>query len=287
MPHDTSVISKNHAYVTNKSMLLKEIMEGNFREAVITLSEDRHFSPTPDLIADIFNDITKTSTISTLPVEFASFCLEFARVHREKIDVFPDAERGEDILIPKIAYLQNAFSNRGYNSFSRLFGKVTTAYFSSFREVCEEVYYGRASHAILPIFSTNDGPLISFRKLISKYDLKITTATDVDMNDDSVMRFALLKKGLSLNTAPSFLDLSVNLPDTVSIGAFLTACDQLGMKTITINSYPLDYSSDRCGLSAQFDVSRGDLAALTLFLEGSHIPYEVIGLYEILDRLIL
>jgi len=97
------------------------------------------------------------------------------------------------------------------------------------------------------------------------------------------MRFALLKKGLFTQSSPEFLDISVILPDNASLGTFLSSCERMGMDALMTNSHPLEYSNDRYGLNIQFDIRKADLTALTLFLEGSHIRYDILGVYNILN----
>jgi len=165
MSHNTDILAQNYTYLKSKSELLSDAMEGIFSEAAVLWEDLMKNPPTPDDVSRIFNEITgKTSDI--LSVEFADLCLAFAEHYESSLETLFDDDIVESIATPKIAYLQNSFSNRAYRSFSRVFDKVSSVYFSGFREVCEEVYYGRASHAILPVFSTHDGPLISFRKLI-------------------------------------------------------------------------------------------------------------------------
>lgn len=273
-----------------KASLAQNVLIGMYREAAIMFEHESHESVSAADIAALYCRLHSAETPGCTDISFALFCSEFAPIYSSRGGLlFPDVESENTQASPSISYLQNSFSDRAFRAFSSQFSRVTAQYFPGFREVCEELYYGRSTHAILPIYSTNDGYLTSFRKLISKYDLKITTATDVEMNDDSLMRFALLKKGLDRHHIDErsaenhvFLDISVVLPYGMKHGSFLASCESLGADLITSNSHPLEYSDDICGISYQFDVTDADLGAMYLFFEGLQIRYDTLGLYNII-----
>lgn len=274
----TEIRRRNREFIGTRKQLLDELKTALYADAAREYRKANHTPPTPDEAVRIFDEIDGGSRTSP---DFAAFCRAFSEEYGGDLTKFTEPEAAEDT--PKIAYLQNTFSDRAFRLFSSRFGKASAVYFPGFREVCEEVYNGSCSYAILPLSNSNDGQLSSFRKLISKYDLKIALAADVEMNDDSVMRFALLQKGLDFRSVGKmrYLDLSIVL-DSSEYGAFLSACDTLGAVVLMMNSLPLEYSDDRFGLSLQFDISAAMSDALFFFLEGSHIRYDTVGIYDII-----
>ncbi len=272
-----------------KSALIDRIVCGIYHEAALLSEKRTDGFISPDDIAELYTELHEGASPSSSPDRFALFCSEIASVYTSHGGViFPDIEPDTKSQTISIAYLQNSFSDRAYKVFASEFKRVGAQYFPGFREVCEEVYYGRCSHAILPIYSSNDGQLMSFRKLIAKYDLRISLVTDVEMNDDSVMRFALLQKVLDRYHLTEmhdqlFLDISAVLPYGMKFGGFLSACEVFGADLVTANSHPLEYSDDVCGISLQFDVTNASLSALYIFLEGLHIRYDTLGLYGIIQ----
>lgn len=276
--NSSDIKRRNRDFISARKELLDELKTALYSETAREYRKANHNPPSPDEAAAIFEEIDGGSMTSP---EFAAFCCAFSDEYGGSLTKFTESEAVHDV--PKIAYLQNTFSDRAYRLFSSRFGKASAVYFPGFREVCEEVYNGGCSYAILPISNSNDGQLNSFRKLISKYDLKIVLAADVEMNDDSVMRFALLQKGLDLSTVSKmrYLELSVVL-DNSEYGEFLSACDTLGALVLMMNSVPLEYSDDRFGLSLQFDITAAVSDALFFFLEGSHIRYDTVGIYDII-----
>jgi len=284
-----SVLSENFGRLTEYRDRLNKLQTGLWHEAA--LFSDLDF-PASDEIGRIYEEICGNNEAGMFLPDFARFCLVFSQTLQGRIgEFFSDTESEIINLPPRIAYLQNTFSDKAYRIFSEDFEQLNhgkqaaAAYYPGFREVCEEVYYGRCSHAILPVFSSKDGILASFRKLISKYELRIESETDVDMGDDSLMRFALLRRGLNAVSPRNFADLTVVLTEEYPPGTFLYACEILGASVINVNSYPLEYAADRCGIQITLDISRTSPETLYLFLEGSHVSYDIIGLYNLISSI--
>ncbi|MBE6626053.1 MAG: hypothetical protein E7628_02575 [Ruminococcaceae bacterium] len=219
-------------------------------------------------------------------VELAVFCSEYAKIYSySPLDLIDKSEyEASQQQIAQIAYLRNAFADKAYRKAAALFDKVSAVYLPGFREVCEEVYYGRSTYALLPIFSSNDGQLSSFRQLISKYDLNIIFAVDVKLSDEGFMRYALLRKGLrDANCCGkiNYLDISVVAENDFRLGEFLSSCEYLGASVTSVNAYPREYSENSSLVYITFDISQAEFGALCLFLEVSHIRYTPIGAYNI------
>ena len=219
--------------------------------------------------------------------DFALFCREITSQSGEKIlPLTFDESELTDGNSAKISYLKNVFSDRAYSLFSSVTEKPSAVYFTSFREVCEEVFFGRCKYAILPIYTSSDGPLASFRHLISKYDLKISHVTDVETDSDAYMRFALLQKGLSSEagdpTENANLFVTVILPRNENIVPFLSALKALGADVRSINTLSAEYSDTELCFDIILGIKHGDLSALYLFLECLKIRYNVVGNYRTL-----
>ena len=276
-------VAANLRFLREKKDALRFLTDAQLEEAVRSGEDELSSSPTPEEAAELFSSVGGE--------DFVSFCSAVSRVYGGRSGkIQPDSERdfqeagaGEPV---RIAYLQNAFSDRAYRVFSSKLsgsGQVAAVYFPGFREVAEEVYSGRCSHAILPTASSEDGQIVSFRRLIGRFDLKITAATDVSMDDERTMRFVLLRRRLpSPPWAASFMDISAVPTDELSAGDLLSACERFGAVLISANSHPSGPEEDRNVLDLTFDLRSADSFALYLFLEGSHARYETVGSYELL-----
>lgn len=284
---DRSVLAENQRVIAERKRDLELMLSGQFRETVMihAESEPKHgdFNPTYDaagLYARVCGDTALCSA------EFAMFCVEYADIYRKRISLKallqndenePPAEPG------RTSYLKNSFTDKAYRVFSSKIRGLTAAYYQSYAAACEEVYYGRSAYVILPVYNSSDGKLISFKRMLTKYDLKISAACMIDMDEDSTVQYVLARKGLVFDS-PEFFDAAVVLPDGVSPGAFLTACEVFGVSALLIHSVPLEYSSDSYGrheLSIQFYVKDANFSAFVLFLEASHIRYSIEGLYRV------
>ena len=279
-------LENNYKFLSDKQTDLLSLYRLACRDAWV--SSDAHNGTDFDIddFSRVYTEFCGDNVITPC-LELAIFCSEFARMNESLNLTFIDDSDSNEIEIDhlQIAYLKNAFSDRAYRRFSEKYDKISASYFAGFREVCEEVYYGRCSYAILPIYSSSDGQLPSFRQLISKYDLNIICAVDIEMSDEGYMRYALLKKGLtdSINRdSISYLDLSVVTESDFKIGEFLSSCEYLGAKILSTYSFPSEYSEDSNLLYLTLDVSGCDIRALYLFFECSHIRYNPIGKYSII-----
>ena len=274
----TEILRDNLRYLAEKEVAVRSLAETQAEEAVRCALPGFSSPPAPEETAALARDLGVE--------DFVSFCLTVSKIWRE--NAVPGSaevqEPGEGTEEPaRIAYLQNSFSDRAFRRFSALFPKVAAIYFPGFREVAEEVYSGRCTHAILPTASSADGQILSFRRLIGRYDLKIAAAADIPTDEDHAMRFALLRRRLpSPPYRASFLDLSAVPTDDMTAGALLSSIERTGSSLVSANSHPSGPEEDRNVLDLTFDLTKADALALHLFLEGSHVRYETVGSYELL-----
>ena len=272
------VFTKNRAFIESKKGRIAALEESLYHDIASSYRRRHRSAPSPYEIAEMYGEICSASGDVFVSPDFAVFCRAFADVFAGAYSSLARSEK--DDSPPKAAYLQNTFSDRAYRRFSEQFERMSAVYFPGFGEVCEEVYNGGCSYAILPIRNSRDGQLVSFRRLILRYDLKISLVTDIETNDDSSMRFALLKKGLD-SCSGNYIDLSVVL-DNADYAPFLSACEALGASVSMLSSLPLEYAYDRYGLSLQLDIRNSSRDALLCFLESSRIRYDIVGFYDII-----
>lgn len=273
-----SIFKDNIKLVRRKNESARVILNSTYRDAAILFREENPLPAECEDAVRLFYEINGNNVEANSSREFAHFCREFVSENPIK---FLEAEDDDD-SVPKIAYLQNTFSDKAYSRFSQNFSFIKAIYFPEFREVCEEVYYGRCSHALIPVYNSRDGMLMSFYRLILKYDLRIISACNIKMADESVMRYALLSKNLPRRLTDKYMDISVVLTESNSCGSLVYALEALGAEVVMLNSYPLEYADDRNGLILQLYLEAADVNAVFLFLEGSKFRYNILGSYEII-----
>lgn len=217
--------------------------------------------------------------------EFATFCV-YTCEDEEKLSIrefIPEAVGlGENILSPRIAYQQNQHSDR---AFSMLSLSAEAVHRPTTVSVCEEVYYGRCTHCILPIYSSNDGIFTTIAKLMEKYDLTINAACDVTMPDgDSVMRFALLRHELSLPAEdPCYVQFNAVLPESASLAGLLMACESIGASVAEMITLPLAYTMDDVSYTIRFRIPRKNLKAILMLLHSVLDNYSLEGIFSIIQ----
>ena len=97
---------------------------------------------------------------------------------------------------PKSAvYFRTPVSDRAYSLFSKKYKGLGAMYASDFKTVCEDVYYDRADACILPLESSDDGLIMSFRNMLLKYELTITSIVTIGIGEDKYQTIALLTNG--------------------------------------------------------------------------------------------
>ena len=120
--------------------------------------------------------------------EFAKYCVFVCDETRKMsaADFLPESVVvASDPQTARIAYQQNYHSDRAYSLFFRTVQyEVQAIYRPTTVSVCEEVYYGRCTHCILPIYSSTDGIFPTIAKLMDKYDLIINAEGATATNND-------------------------------------------------------------------------------------------------------
>lgn len=188
----------------------------------------------------------------------------------------------------KIAYFKNAYADAAFRQFSEVLDNPSVTYASDFNAVCEEVYHGRADMCILPLDSSRDAKLISFYRLIDKYELSPIYSCDVTTPDGSVTtRYALCKKSMALpdrsklNEGRScFFEFNVDPDGGASLSDVLSGARACGMSLYKIDSIPLAYSDSEfaCNIILEIGDSHG-LDTFVLFLALAIPQYEPLGIY--------
>ena len=233
-------------------------------------------------IAEVFRSISDEPLCCG---EFASLCRTVYENRTEAgllASLLPDESSEETPPDTRTAYLRSAYTDRAFSAFSRHIERLSAQYQSSFAAGCEEVYYGRCSYCILPIRNSEDGALTSFIRLITKYDLKIARICDVTTQDgDNTMRYALLRRGLELSVPDNgILQATLVLPNGISAGQFLSACELTGASVDSATTLPLRYTSEIASLCICFRIDKSCAAPLLCFLSRSLDSCTVDGIYS-------
>lgn len=272
---NNSVFVENNTLIQSKLNEAAKLEEWNYNAAVCDFLLEND-----DISADEAERFfSETFSNDLLSAEHALFCRIFAEIAGEKLIFFTDESDEHSDGTSKISYLKNAYSDKAYKAFSEVIANASALYYQSFREVCEEVYYGRAKYAILPLFTSEDGSLSSFRKLYLKYDLKIVCTVKIETDGENYIEFALFGKALSTQFGNKKRNVILSvIPDSPEqIGIIICSAEKVGANIISVNTYTVDYSVTESCFDIRLSIDENNLNGLYLFLECSHIRYNIIG----------
>ena len=211
---------------------------------------------------------------------------EMERMSMSPIEKFIESKPHEGAC--SIAYFRNAYADEAFRIFSDVIENPSAVYASDFSSVCEEVYYGRCDMCMLPLDSSKDAKLVSFYRLIDKYELNIICSCDVTTPDGSVTtRYALLKRGMAVPESEKldeenscFFEFGLTLDGNDTFEEVLAAANIFGLTLYRMDSIPLTSGDSKvaCDLIFKIGNARG-INAFVLYL-GLVIPqYEPIGIY--------
>lgn len=183
----------------------------------------------------------------------------------------------------RVSYLRNFYADAAYTAFSRVLPDPTVTYASDFTGVCEDVFYGRASCCILPLESTADGPLVRFRAMVRRYELK-TVFTTVVSGSGGATRFALLRRAPEMPdvdprlVAGHSLECDVSLPSADALTSLLTAAQLCGLTPERVDRLPSEEDTENAAWSLLFRTDGGDPDAFLCLLMLERVRFTLIGL---------
>ncbi|MBQ8310078.1 MAG: hypothetical protein IJX80_03585 [Clostridia bacterium] len=219
----------------------------------------------------------------------ALLCREIRRQLEKKRPVFPDAlfPEAEDIRaegLRRIVYQKSSYTDSAYLCFSARLGDARASYTHSFLSACEEVYNGFCEYCILPIENSAEGQLVSFSRLIERYELKIAATCDVVGNDTGrVTRFALLRRNLlpllCLGNCTEYFECSLPLDGTSELSDVLFAAQLCDLRLYRIGSTPPSALDAPFSARLSFFTEAADLSSFLLYLAMEAPHYTPIGLY--------
>ena len=181
----------------------------------------------------------------------------------------------------KIAFLRNRQAFRAFECFAKTLGGVSVLYENNFQNACESVALEQATYAIIPIYSTTDGRLNSFYRMIEKYELSIILTCDVDSDDGASMTtFALVYKDkICLHVGAPKFECKITFDDLASISDIADAAYYYGAVLEGLESLPVMFSGRAGTFSVVFDLENADIDGLICYLALEYPQMSVIGIY--------
>ena len=184
----------------------------------------------------------------------------------------------------RISYQKSGYAD---SAFLQLTGKLPNAravYAPSFGAACEEVYNGQSEYCILPIENSSEGQLLSFYRLIERYELKIALSCDIRSGESGrSTRFALLGR----NLLPFFEDtkqecifeFSLPLGASPEPADLLLSAQLCGLSLRRISTLPAEETGLPCSVFYSFLASSSEMDPFLLYLAMEAPQATHLGLY--------
>lgn len=203
--------------------------------------------------------------------------------------LFPETEEIRAEGMRRIVYQKSSYTDSAYLCFSTLLDQPRASYKHSFLSACEDVYNGLCEYCILPIENSVEGQLVSFARLIERYDLKIAATCDVVGNDTGrITQFALLRRNLlPLLCHPGcteYFECTLPLDGTPELSDVLFAAKLCGLRLHRIGSTPPSVPDAPFFVRLSFLSKASDLSSFLLYLAMEAPHYTTIGLYPHLSQ---
>ena len=184
----------------------------------------------------------------------------------------------------RIVYQKSSYADSAFLQLRTALPDCRAVYAPSFGAACEEVYNGQSEYCILPIENSSEGQLLSFYRLIERYELKITLSCDVLSGDaNRSTRFALLGRNLPTDfdhtKQECFFELSLPLGTTPETADVLLAAQLCGLSLRRISSLPSTEEELPFSVFYSFLASHGDLHTFLLYLAMEAPQATHLGLY--------
>lgn len=271
MKNKLSVIRDNLLLASSSKKLADAIVASQREEIVIALGTG---SVSFEEAAEIFS---QTFDSPLLSAEFLSFCIELSNSGKLiGCDSFNFLNNG------KISCMQNEYSDAALKLLGEKL-RLEKEFESDFASVCEAVYSKRCDYALLPLYNTRDGLIVSLYKLVQRYDLHIFASVRVLMADGNTETefFVVSDKPQYYEKPISRILLSVTHFSDDTVSHLLSAFSENGIIVKYINTLPIQYTDDKTESVMILDVSAVPVLSVKCFIEAA-LPYSTtVGVYSI------
>ena len=206
--------------------------------------------------------------------------LAFCRKLYEKLD----KKAYEDFISPfprravKIAYwYSNSYAKEALEKFTGVFRNCTQLPLESIGEVCESIEE-HSCYGIIPLVNSSDGRLMSFYRLLDKYDLKISAICKVDIPTGGYMKMALVGKDI-LNADNSNYK-TVEIIANSFVNEFIILAHLINAKVGDLSSIPSSYNESESITYLSITAEIQNLYLLWLYIYLFSSDTEFIGFYN-------
>lgn len=266
-----SVIKDNIRIAHNAVSYSEAVYNGQMEEIISVLKGK---SLTYKEAVKLYESVFSLQLISS---SFLRFCIAL-----DSANILRGEKAVAEPLGGNAVYLSNVYSLAAIEKLDKEICKFKWEAETDFTSACEAVYSGRCKYALIPLYNTKDGLIVSLYRLIQKYDLRIVSSVRVVMNDGITETefFLLTAQDRQIFFGNNHLMLSINHEYDSTLSDILSSMVNCGAVLKYINSLPVEYTDERSESVAVFDITDISLTALKCFLSPLISNYTVVGIYS-------
>ncbi len=177
---------------------------------------------------DALEFFSKAADAVDAPELFFEFCTHLVRGSSPLGESAPKSAPG------LTAYVKSTAADAAFKTFRKVFPSLSDTHGSSFREICEDLFYDRTDCCILPLASSEEGLFMSFRQMLIKYELSILSVCRVG-SEESFTEFALVSS--SRGGAGEYAEYSISSLDEGQTELLFRIISFTGAKVSRMNSF--------------------------------------------------
>ena len=177
-----------------------------------------------------------------------------------------------------IAYwYSNAYAKEAFDRFGKLFESCDGIAVDSFNAVCERIEDDN-TFGVIPIINSGDGRLISFYRMLDKFDLKISAVCTIENHgNDGFTKFALVGKRLGKIDLENKSSIEFCVSQRVS--EYICIADLLNAELGEITSIPSLYSASEYTNYITITADRNSLSILWTYIYLFGGDVDLLGFY--------
>lgn len=186
----------------------------------------------------------------------------------------------------KITFPKNKYNDEAFERFALRINGAKAIYSASINASCEAVAEGSCEFCILPIENSIEGKLFSFYSLLERYELKICAAVDIDTEEDSHIRFALVCRGCRepservLRSTPHTFEFFLLDSNGEFLFDLLELARLCSAELISVDTRPVPYDAQAKRYILSFKLMGTDAILFRALLPLTYDGYTPIGLYR-------
>lgn len=274
---DAEILQKNAAYVRQLHQQVNAVELGQLNELVrIAAPPQKRLSPqdAANLYLQVFPDMRLLSESFAAFLKLLQDKQRLAPAHSSNIQ--STAKSGS------LFYMANGHTEIAREKFSAFISHCSPIPQTDFPTICESVASDENSFCILPIFSSTEGELPAFARMIREYQLKTRAMCDVTTSDgETELRFALLSGQVHWSPDAAFIEIPFQPESGEQLTASLVALQRLGAEPYSINARPMEYNMNSFLYKITVKVRPESTDSIAAFVEAA-MQTGISGVFNIL-----